>query len=348
MTFLPEKLSDCLHYDQTVPKKMVHRAAINEVFITSGRRIADSQFECAAQLPRTHTYFNDHIHQTKYYDILLFVEVFRQASIYISHAFLNVAVTDKFIYSSGNTHILSRETLVVNDCPTNARVSIEVLDEHIRQGVRSGVTLELVIIIDGVAVAQERVALKWINSASWDRMRQKGMATIPNPFNHDIQLPPPIDPAHVGRELKSNVVLGKKFDRSKENISTQVIVNQTNAGLFDHALDHIPGMLIMEAFRQTSLLLVKQSLQFEAHELLFTECNVEFTKFGEFGINTICNAKVVSNDTSGNADVIEILLTMTQLGAIIANGSLKLAAIGINRRANFGADFSFDKEKEVE
>ncbi|WP_226962330.1 AfsA-related hotdog domain-containing protein [Streptomyces sp. C8S0] len=79
-----------LSYAATVSRQLVHRAAVCEVFLTDTRRRSDNDFLIAAQLPRVHSYYSDHLATPAAYDPLLLLEVFRQTSILVAHEHLGV------------------------------------------------------------------------------------------------------------------------------------------------------------------------------------------------------------------------------------------------------------------
>ncbi|OLT16522.1 hypothetical protein BJF78_13955 [Pseudonocardia sp. CNS-139] len=72
-----------LTYDRTVPRQMVHRAAVAEVFVTDAVQVAEKQVRVAVQLPPSHGYFGDHA--SGQVDPLLLLEAARQAGIFGSH-----------------------------------------------------------------------------------------------------------------------------------------------------------------------------------------------------------------------------------------------------------------------
>ena len=47
-----------LHYDRTVDRHKVHRAAVSEVFLTDIRRQSTQHVLVAAQLPSSHSFFH--------------------------------------------------------------------------------------------------------------------------------------------------------------------------------------------------------------------------------------------------------------------------------------------------
>ncbi|EED42339.1 hypothetical protein EBI_25697, partial [Enterocytozoon bieneusi H348] len=200
--------------ENTVPRSMVHRAAVSEVFLTGAELVKEGHFRCSAQLPRTHSYFSEHTHRAAHYDMLLLLEVFRQASIYISHAFLDVSAQDKFIYLDSVTRVTDRSLLVVGDRPASAEIDVYVVDEYLRHGERSGVTLNMSLSINGeVAARHERMSIRWMSGAAWNKMRARGLAAIPANADPLAQLPPPLSPSAVGRHWLNNVVLRRELEQ---------------------------------------------------------------------------------------------------------------------------------------
>lgn len=327
--FIHETLSSA--YENTVPRHMVHRAAVSEVFLTGAARCSDMHFQCTAQLPRAHSYFSDHTHQVGHYDMLLLLEIFRQASIYVSHAFLDVNLDDKFIYLDSDTRLLQRRALVVRDRPAPAVVDVKVVDEYYRNGLRAGVTLDMTLLLQGEAAVHKRMGIRWMDSTTWDRMRTKAMARVQANTDPLIQMPTAASPSLVGRAHPGNVVIGQDMQETAGELNTRVIVDQGNAGIFDHPLDHIPGMLLLEAFRQTALVAANRYQGINPDELLLSRCQVRFTRFGEFGLDTRCR---VTSDTVCLADdqeTVMMSMVIEQEGEAIATASLELAPIVSDR-----------------
>lgn len=313
--------------EHTVPRSMVHRAAVSEVFLTQAQLVEARHFRCSAQLPRTHSYFSEHTHSAAHYDMLLLLEVFRQASIYISHAFLEVSAQDKFIYLDSSTHVEDRRLLVVGDRPASAQIDVHVVDEYLRDGVRSGVTLNMALSIDGqVAARHERMSIRWMSGAAWDKLRARGLAAVAPDADPLTQLPPPLCPATVGRHWLNNVVLGRDLQQYGETLLAPLIVDRNNPAIFDHPLDHIPGMLLLEGFRQVALVAAQRQLQIAPQQLLLGRIHVAFSRFGEFALATRVRADLssLSRDEHGQ---ISLNLDVEQAGAVIATATVQLLPV---------------------
>lgn len=316
-----------VQFENTVPRSMVHRAAVSEVFLTSAERLGDLHFRCNAQLPRTHSYFSEHTHRRAHYDMLLLLEVFRQASIYISHAFLEVSPQDKFIYLDSVTAIVDRALLSIGDRPASAVIEVRVVDEYIRHGSRSGVTLDMSLSINGqVAARHERMSIRWMTGAAWDKTRARGIAAVPADADPRSQLPDPLSPPEVGRHWLNNVVLGREVTERAGVLSSVLIVDRNNPAIFDHPLDHIPGMLLLEGFRQTGLLVADRYRGISPEQLLLTRCHVVFSRFGEFGLETRLNVALDSLNEAEDG-VISLALSVEQGGHEIASGELQLSPL---------------------
>ncbi|MFF6997576.1 AfsA-related hotdog domain-containing protein [Streptomyces sp. NPDC008313] len=84
-----------LSFLQPVPRHMVHRAAIAEVFLTDAVRTGEHSFLVAAQWPRDHALYSPGSDGAS--DPLLFMETIRQSLVYLAHAFYGVPLTHRFI-----------------------------------------------------------------------------------------------------------------------------------------------------------------------------------------------------------------------------------------------------------
>ena len=85
----PEKaraLATLLSTWQTVDRRLVHKSALSEVFLTDLTKLADDLYAMAAQWPRWHSYFRPIPDGPAH--PLLFVESLRQAGIFLTHQFL--------------------------------------------------------------------------------------------------------------------------------------------------------------------------------------------------------------------------------------------------------------------
>ncbi|SOB81115.1 A-factor biosynthesis hotdog domain-containing protein [Streptomyces sp. 1331.2] len=313
-------LDGTLTYSNTVPRATVHRAAICEVFLTDSVRVAEGEYLIAAQLPRVHSYYSDNVTAPAAYDPLLLVEVFRQASIYAAHTFLGAPLDNKFIFVSGELNITDPEALRIGARPGQAVIRAHQADLKHRDGVVTGSTLDLVLSVDGSEAATMRTVCQWMPGAAWDRMRDKGRAVLaltPARPHHTGRRVPAIS---VGRASGQNVVLAG-VEVGDHELRTQVVVDQGNPALFDHPLDHVPGALIFEGFRQSAMYAAQELFGLSPRSLLLARVETDFTRFGEFELPTDCVVRVVEPPA---AETVAFEIAMVQEDEQIARARVHL------------------------
>ncbi|MEH3054414.1 MAG: ScbA/BarX family gamma-butyrolactone biosynthesis protein [Patulibacter minatonensis] len=319
-----------LSFNTTVARSLVHRAAVCEVFLTDAARLSDTRFAVAAQLPRTHAYFSDHLAAVRTYDPLLLLEVCRQASILIAHQYLGVPAREKFVFGTGEFAVTDRGALRIGPAPAPALLLVEIIAEKRRADELVGVTYEMQVEVGGVVAFTETMAIQWMPGGVWDRIRERGRADLGLHGQAFAPVARATEPAAVGRAHPQNVVLGD-IAHTHDGIETDVRVDQDHPALFDHELDHVPGMLIFEALRQTAIVAAHEHLGLSPARLVLEQAAVRFTRFGEFELPTRARASVVRGLSGGGA---ELRLAITQEDVPIAEAD---ATIGIACAARPGA-----------
>ncbi|MGH3351209.1 MAG: ScbA/BarX family gamma-butyrolactone biosynthesis protein [Nocardioides sp.] len=308
---------------QTIHRGDVHRAAIAEVFLTDHEPTSDGM-RAAAQLPRNHSYFSDHRGAVTSYDPLLLIEVFRQASILYAHTSCEASSDQKFIFNSAEFTILDPAGLRVGGRPGHCEIAVTVADRVLRQGTVTGVTLDFLAIIDGVETASERMVLQWMPPKVWERIRGRARADL------GLTDPPQLGeaeryfrlrPFSVGRTNPRNSILANPIE-CQSGLEASVIIDTEHPSLFDHELDHVPGMLLFEASRQIAMAASNHELARDTSRMLLTGLSMNFTAFGELELPTSARAHVLSSDDGGAQ---KVGVELTQNGAAIAHGFIELS-----------------------
>lgn len=224
----------------TVPKEFVHRTAVAEVLLTDWRRIDDTRFALRAQWPRGHSFFTPVLDRR--HDPLIAVETVRQVSTLLCHTEFGVPLDHRFVmWDIGLTVV--PEHLEVGGAPAAIDVEVECSDIKRRGNTLVAMRTTMAMHRDGRAVAHGSTSFSSLSPAVYRRLR--GDRTS---FG---VLPPaaPAAPQSVGRALPSDVVLSPTGRRDRWNLR----VDTHHPVLFDHPVDHIPGMLLMEAARQAAV-----------------------------------------------------------------------------------------------
>lgn len=314
--------STAFSFAATVSRQLVHRNAICEVFLTDTVRHDDEDFSVAAQLPRVHSYFSDHASSPSGYDPLLLMECCRQASMYLAHEYFAVPRGHKFILNESDIWISDPDAVVIGAHPGRAVLRARLTERKHRDGVLVGFSLHIVISLDGQEAGVLDIAIQWMPPEAWDKLRERSRAAL------DLtDLPTPqhihrLTPGAVARLSDRNVVLGD-VALSGTEVAATVIVDQENPGFFDHPLDHVPGMLLFEAVRQTAIVAAHELFGLSPNRLSMVACGGRFTRFAEFELPTVCRARLgeVSSASNGLASA---EVTVWQGGAAIATGTAQL------------------------
>ncbi|MEH0417587.1 ScbA/BarX family gamma-butyrolactone biosynthesis protein [Streptomyces sp. B21-083] len=227
----------------SVPRQLVHRAAIAETFPTGWTRTETDRFNVSAQWPRVHCL---HVSPDRTaYDPLLVVETVRQAGTLLNHTEYEVPLDHQFVLQEFRITTFA-EHLGVGPVPAEPVVDITFSDVRYRGKRLVSARYEADVRLDGEQVAHADVAFTCTSGAVFSRLRGGRTADTVTP----LPLPPGLPAADVGRDSAADVVLALP---QQSDGNWQLRVDTGHAVFFDHPLDHIPGMLLLEAARQAAL-----------------------------------------------------------------------------------------------
>ncbi|MFF0011875.1 ScbA/BarX family gamma-butyrolactone biosynthesis protein [Streptomyces sp. NPDC005374] len=228
----------------TVPRELVHRVAVAETLLTGWTRTDVDRFTLTAQWPRAHQL---HVSADRSaYEPLLIAETVRQCGALLAHAAYEVPISHRFVLQELRVDTRP-EHLAVGAVPAEPVVDVTVDEIRRRAGRPSALRYGAVVHLGGERVATGRIAVTWTNESVYRRLRggrtaDVGALRLPQPP------PPPLPADVVGRALRADVLLSPtaRSDRWRLKVDTAHPV------FFDHPLDHIPGMLLLEAARQAA------------------------------------------------------------------------------------------------
>ncbi|WP_158883272.1 AfsA-related hotdog domain-containing protein [Amycolatopsis anabasis] len=246
-----------LAYDQTVPRDLLHRWSLSEVFLTGYARVDEERFACAAQLPLSHGYFRDHVAAAAWHDPLNVLEAGRQAMTYAAHVHQGAPRATAFMVRSWRLEITDRAALACGERPGELRVEGAVPQRRVRGGHLRRLLFELDLVLDGRALGHLSMDIGCTPAEQYLVLRrmQRG-AEIATAF----ALPAgpagtPVHPSAVDKHDPRNVVLDGA--RIEEGALGAVLSPRTfrNRSMYDHPYDHVPAMVLSEAARQCAFLL---------------------------------------------------------------------------------------------
>ncbi|MER6677982.1 ScbA/BarX family gamma-butyrolactone biosynthesis protein [Streptomyces sp. NPDC000983] len=224
-----------------VPRQLVHRAAVAETLLTGWHALGADQFAVSAQWPRAHQ-----LHVTSdrtAYEPLLVTETVRQSGALLAHAAYEVPLGQRFVLQE--LRVTTRpEQLRVGPLPAEPALTVKVFDVRRRAGRPTAFRYDADVTIGGTHVAGGHIAVSWTSESVYRRLRGGRTA------DSVTALPPPpgLPPGEVARTVPADVVLAPPARPGR----WQLRVDTAHPVFFDHPLDHVPGMLLLEAARQAA------------------------------------------------------------------------------------------------
>ncbi|MEV8057742.1 AfsA-related hotdog domain-containing protein [Streptomyces antimycoticus] len=312
---------------QTIARELVHKWSIDEVFITDFEPISDDRMALGTQLPRAHGFYCEYPLQNRQPDLALLVEVCRQACFVVAHEQFGVPVEGnnyQFLFQELDAELVSERTLDTTR-PVNAVVTSTVERVWKRGNVFSGLLWRFVVQADEEELAVIRIRMTWIERTKWREMRLLMRRSRSLPL--DLKMPDPpttsLTPQEVGRVNPENIVLaGLSYG---DEVSTATVrADIAHPVLFDHPIDHIYGMVQLEAARQLAVATLSMRTGTPASAITMTACATSFTSVAEFDLPTELRARIGTTDDPGKEHLgTPLTIEVSQQGRVVSRFDLR-------------------------
>lgn len=246
MTFAPvmPQLPETTAYSSPVPREFVHKAAHAEVLLTGWRRCGERDFEIGAQWPRDHGFWRTGGDGVQ--DPMLLVETTRQVLPLLSHAAYRVPRDHQLIWDRHRC-AFAAPLLHVMDRPAEVVLRVSASHAPAGDGRLRRLTLRMTAGLPGGRILGTATTVFSAHRPEvYARLRGPGNPAPPEAMAAAVPPPDPVAPSLVGRESEREVVLGPAEEGGRRRLR----VLTSSPWLFDHPVDHLPGMLLMEAARQ--------------------------------------------------------------------------------------------------
>ncbi|OAH10886.1 ScbA/BarX family gamma-butyrolactone biosynthesis protein [Streptomyces jeddahensis] len=293
----------------TVPRELVHRAAVAEVMLTDWKRLADAHFAMTAQWPRGHSFFTpvDGVH----HDPLIAAETIRQIGALLAHAEFGVPFGHQFLLEE-LTLTVHPEQLRIGQTPAALDIDVTCKEVRKRAGRLTGLAYETTVLREGRPAASGRISFSAIAPAVYRRLRPERVFSA---GHRPIPLTAPVAPQSVGRLSPADVVLSPTGDPNR----WQLRVDTRHPVLFDHQVDHVPGMVLLEAARQAATAVLGRS------SILPLGLECEFKKYAELDLPCLIDGLRLPKAAPGDPDT--VLVTGHQDGEPVFS-TMVTAALG--------------------
>ncbi len=293
-----------LGFARTIDRSFVHRESLAEVFVTDTQPLGADAHAAAAQLPRSHAYFGDHLLQPRLYDPVLLLEACRQMGLAIAHTHYGVPFDHKFVLTTLSVDITHPDRLRVgaSPCPLTALCSIG--NKKVRDGRVRGYDARFRLFVSGAEVGTASVGLRFKDADGYHALRMGNRNGRPFGTTDTVAFPLVGEvpaPYLVGRSSADNVVLAGLTGEG-DGVGASLRVLPHHPSLFDHPQDHLPGMVLVEAARQAALNSVLEGWGMSPAKAFPFRMEAEFVRFGELEPRTDIRTGVRSAE-GGDDDV---------------------------------------------
>ncbi|MFF2805663.1 ScbA/BarX family gamma-butyrolactone biosynthesis protein [Streptomyces sp. NPDC058000] len=234
------------HHSQTataIPRQYVHKAAQSEVLLTGWQALADDSFLITAQWPRAHAYYAA---AGGRHDPMLLAETVRQAVPLLSHLGYDVPFGHRQIWDH-LTWTADPAALSCAPVPAEIEMHVRCSDVTRRAGRLAALRMDIALTRDGAPLGTAHTRFTSQAPQVYTRMRGP-YADLEQALARCVPLAPPAPPRRAGRTRFADVVLSPSGTAHR----FQLRVDLNHPVLFDHPVDHAPGMLLLEAARQAA------------------------------------------------------------------------------------------------
>lgn len=315
-------LNPDIQFERTLAKPLLHKNQIENVYCTSISKIKEDEYAVGAFIPKANVFFRQ-CRENIQSNILLITEIGRQAAIAASHNCLSVEFDKIFILDTLNMHMLpsglsdlrnKNNDLVIyvrlNQKTHDANGELLSVSTHFK-GCR-----ENKVIAEGVGSWSFLGKQKYERTRSLTRRRIARKASHTDPLDHVTFLQfSPVDYSKVLKEISI---------KNDNHFSTQLIIDREHIFFFDHDCDHVPGMLIFEAFKQLGCRAMEYKLNLPIYSMQANGIELNFRLFAELDYKVVISANTQKATVDPNSGQVEcIQLRAEQSGQLVAEAQLR-------------------------
>jgi hypothetical protein len=306
-----------LRTDRPLDPQLVHKSAFEQVFVTDWTHDAGENWcTVAGRLPLAHARFSDSA--TPYHDILLIAETVRQAGLVVASEILNVGDDRQF---------LLREMKVELDPVEHARRCRDTCDVLIAHDSTSKVKmrpgramvggfLRAQVTIGGRPAGVCEVTGAWVPNDFYESFRSG---------NTSQETSPPTPPAHGDLETRTgklnpanSVITPIRPTGQAHSYEASLAIDTEDPTFFDHPLDHIPGLCLLEGLQQIALAAACEELAVDHATVLVSAMQMKFSRIVEFQPDVVCTVTLDDDCRAGRVGC-------AQGGRACCEGTIRIA-----------------------
>lgn len=323
-----------LSYAGTVDRALLHRRNSTEAFLTGLVATGTDRFSAAALLPPEHPHYAGHTGPSRRRDPMLLLECARQAETYAAHVLFGVEPDAHFVLRNWSAEFTPAPVggpdgfgQDASATPTELLITAVTANPRVVRDRMRGLDYQLELWTAGALAGRVRMEVGYLSHQAYLVVRSRehpGALPSSDDLLLDDLLPDgatpasgrPARPARVGRVRATDTVL-LDVVTGAGTVGARLRAPVENASLFDHAQDHIPAMVLMEAARQLAALATEQWGGPAPERSQLTAMNASFAAYAELAEPIELTATPAG--TQGSVEV-----GFRQAGAAIAQAQITM------------------------
>nr|WSY53282.1 hypothetical protein OG999_26275 [Streptomyces sp. NBC_00886] len=275
-----------------IPRSYTHKRDASEVLLSNWCRRGADSYVVEAGWPGQHAFYETRLGM---YDPMLLCETVRQTLPLLSHGAYEVPLGHQLLWQDFawelDADALRADTLRSDGGAVGIDLCITCTDVKRRKARASALALRFEVVRDGTVLAVARTRFTIQDRTVYERLRGRyadisGLPAVP--------LPSPESPERVGRSSFEDVLLSPTDSSTR----WQLRVDRAHPVLFDHPVDHAPGMLLLEAARQAAQAMVHPDTA------VVVGMSVVFARYAEFDTTCWIESTSLPDDLNGNRRVL--------------------------------------------
>ncbi|WP_369393201.1 ScbA/BarX family gamma-butyrolactone biosynthesis protein [Streptomyces sp. CG1] len=232
-----------------MPRSHVHKYNADEVLLTAWQQTGPDSFLIRARWPGNHPFYTT---GAAGIDPLLFSEIVRQCLPMLSHAAYEVPLGHHLLWETYDYSLTAG--LPADRTPPGPRAAPREIalyarcTDVTRRGARAGAATVHVRALLGDSLIGTATTRFTIQSPAVYRRLRAEYADTAHALERRLLPPAPLSAREAGRERPHDVVLSPTDILGRH----QLRVDTGHPFLFDHPVDHVPGILLLDAARQAA------------------------------------------------------------------------------------------------
>ncbi|MFD4951882.1 MULTISPECIES: ScbA/BarX family gamma-butyrolactone biosynthesis protein [unclassified Streptomyces] len=290
-----------------IPRSYTHKRDASEVLLSNWCRRGADSYAVEAGWPEQHVFYETRLGM---HDPMLLCETVRQTLPLLSHGAYEVPLGHQLLWQDFAWE-LDADALRSDGGAVGIDLRITCTDVKRRKARASALALRLELVRDSTVLAVARTRFTIQDRTVYERLRGR-YADIPG--LQAVPLPSPASPERVGRSSFEDVVLSPTDSSTR----WQLRVDRAHPILFDHPVDHAPGMLLLEAARQAAQAMVHPDAA------VVVGMSVVFARYAEFDTTCWIESASLPDDLNGNR---RVLVTGRQQDRDVFSAVVSIASV---------------------